>query len=131
MTNAKTTAAKKPATTRSKTPAATAKKPASTKIAATTKVTTKAAATKKLTAPRTTATKPAVKTAPKAAAAPSRAKAGAVRVTLPKPTPAQRHRMIEQAAYFLAEKNSFSGQSMEYWVAAEAQIDAMLSGARR
>lgn len=39
--------------------------------------------------------------------------------------------MIQEAAYFLAEKNGFASGAMDYWVKAEAQIDAMLAGKKK
>lgn len=39
----------------------------------------------------------------------------------------ERYKMIEVAAYYLAEKKSFAGNSTDYWVAAEAQIKKMLA----
>ena len=38
----------------------------------------------------------------------------------------ERMKMIEQAAYYIAEKDGFKGDPHAYWVAAEAQISAML-----
>ena len=38
----------------------------------------------------------------------------------------ERQRMIEQAAYFRAEKHGFQGDSSQHWSAAEAEIDAEL-----
>lgn len=38
----------------------------------------------------------------------------------------ERQRMIEQAAYFRAEKHGFDGDSSAHWSAAEADIDADL-----
>lgn len=38
----------------------------------------------------------------------------------------ERLRMIEQAAYFRAEKHGFQGDSAAHWSAAEAEIDADL-----
>lgn len=38
----------------------------------------------------------------------------------------ERYRMTEVAAYFLAERDGFQGSSIEYWVAAEAQITKLL-----
>ena len=41
----------------------------------------------------------------------------------------ERRRMIAEAAYFRAERRGFSGgQSLEDWVAAEAEVDARLDG---
>ncbi|MCB5189534.1 DUF2934 domain-containing protein [Methylobacillus arboreus] len=42
-------------------------------------------------------------------------------------SPEERYRMVEVAAYFLAERNSFAGNPVEYWTAAEAQISKLLS----
>lgn len=92
-----------------------AEKPAKPKKAAakpkstaktTAKVATKAAAAKKTTAgtKKTATAKPAAK----------KSKAAA--------TPEQRYRMIEVAAYYLAEKDSFSGNPVDYWIAAELQF---------
>lgn len=39
----------------------------------------------------------------------------------------ERYRMTEVAAYFMAEQNNFSGNPVEYWQAAEKQINKMLS----
>ena len=41
-------------------------------------------------------------------------------------TSAQRQRMIETEAYFLAEKNGFAGNPAHYWVQAEKLVDAKL-----
>jgi hypothetical protein len=43
-------------------------------------------------------------------------------------TPEQRQRMIEEAAYFIAERQGFMNHStLEHWLAAEAEIDKQLS----
>ncbi len=79
--------------------------------------------------------KPALAT-PKAAAT---AKAAATPAAKPAPTaaapvaakldPAQRQRMIAEAAYYLAEKRGFApGHDAADWAAAEKQIDAGLKG---
>lgn len=44
------------------------------------------------------------------------------RKAVAKPTPEERYRMIQTAAYFMAEHNGFSGNSTEHWAAAEAEI---------
>jgi hypothetical protein len=44
----------------------------------------------------------------------------------PIPTPEERYRMVETAAYFIAEKHGFQGRSDEHWAAAERAIAAML-----
>lgn len=38
----------------------------------------------------------------------------------------ERYRMTEVAAYFVAEHNSFAGNPVDFWIAAEAQISSML-----
>jgi hypothetical protein len=52
----------------------------------------------------------------------------AVRAKAAAPTPEQRYRMVQEAAYFIAEKNGFVSGTMDYWIAAEAEIEALLSG---
>lgn len=114
----------------SKTKTATAKKPAAGKTTIKTATAKKPAAktSAKSTAKAPAAKKPAAKAAaPKAAAAKKPAAARAKKAPAASvPSPEQRYRMIEVAAYFLAEKNAFAGSSLDYWVAAEAQIDGML-----
>ena len=39
----------------------------------------------------------------------------------------ERYRMVEVAAYFMAERNKFAGNPVGYWTVAEAQIKKMLS----
>ena len=36
------------------------------------------------------------------------------------------YEMIQQAAYFIAEKNSFAGDAVSYWLEAEAQVRGAL-----
>jgi hypothetical protein len=44
-------------------------------------------------------------------------------------SPEERYRMIEEAAYYRAEKRGFApGGEQEDWAAAVAEIDAMLAG---
>jgi hypothetical protein len=43
-------------------------------------------------------------------------------------SPEQRRRRVELAAYFIAERHGFTpGREHEDWLAAEAQVDRMLS----
>ena len=74
----------------------------------------KAPATKKPAAKKSPAKKPAAKAA---AAAP---KASAL-------TPEQRYKMIEETAYYIAERHGFSGDSAYFWSLAEAEINAKLN----
>jgi Protein of unknown function (DUF2934) len=39
-----------------------------------------------------------------------------------KPTPEERYRMVQTAAYFIAEQHDFQGRSDEHWAAAERAI---------
>ncbi|OGA28456.1 MAG: hypothetical protein A2W81_06700 [Betaproteobacteria bacterium RIFCSPLOWO2_12_61_14] len=41
-------------------------------------------------------------------------------------TPEERYRMVQTAAYFIAERNGFSGCSADHWVAAELEIAGKL-----
>lgn len=43
-----------------------------------------------------------------------------------KPSLEERYRMIELAAYFIAEQHGFQGKTDEYWAAAEREIAAQL-----
>lgn len=63
--------------------------------------------------------KPAVKSAAKKAAPVSAPKKPVV-------SPEQRYRMIQDAAYFLAERHGFNGDSAYFWSLAEAEINSQL-----
>ncbi len=39
----------------------------------------------------------------------------------------ERYKMIEVAAYYMAEKKGFAGNSTDYWVAAEKEINKKLA----
>ena len=72
---------------------------------------------------------PAKKAAPKAAA-----KKPVVKVAAPKTAskksalnPEQRYKMIEEAAYYIAERHGFNGDSAYFWSLAEAEINAKLN----
>lgn len=43
-----------------------------------------------------------------------------------KPTPEERYRMIETAAYFIAERSNFQGDPAAFWSAAEIEIATLL-----
>jgi len=117
MATSKSTTAKKPAA-----------KPASGKTTAATGKTTaktassKTAITRKPATPLAKPAAPAKKPASRAAAAPAKPAA---------PTPEQRYRMVQEAAYYIAEKSGFVAGSMDYWIAAEAEIEALLSGKKK
>lgn len=42
-------------------------------------------------------------------------------------SPEERHRLIQQAAYFKAEKEGFTCDPSKYWLVAEAEVDAQLT----
>lgn len=65
------------------------------------------------------AKKPVAKAAPKAAAV---AKSAAPKKSAV--TPEQRYKMIEQAAYFIAERHGFNGDSAYFWSLAEAEVNS-------
>lgn len=88
--------------------------------ATTVKTTSKPAAAKKPAAPKTAAVKKPA--AAKKPAAPR--KTAAKKSTV---GPEERYRMIEVAAYFLAERNGFAGSPVDYWTAAEIQISKLLA----
>lgn len=77
---------------------------------------TKPPAVKRTAAPAATIKAPAKQAAPPAAA----------NKTTAKPTPEERYRMVETAAYFIAEQHGFQGRSDEHWAAAERAIAAKL-----
>jgi hypothetical protein len=93
-----------------------------------------AAATKKAPAPKTAATKkPATTKTTAAEKKPAAAKKTVAKKAAPKASKPnkisneERYRMVEVAAYFLAERNGFKGNPVEYWTAAEAQIAQLLA----
>ncbi len=83
-----------------------------TKNAETTAKPKKATAKPKTATKASTAKKPATSTRKPAA---KKAKATAV-------SPEHHYRMVEVAAYYLAEKDGFTGSPVDYWIAAELQI---------
>jgi len=50
----------------------------------------------------------------------------AAKRTVADPTPEERYRMVETAAYYIAEQRGFQGRSDEHWAAAECEIAAKL-----
>lgn len=71
------------------------------------------------------AAKPAVAkkpAAPKAAAKPAAKKTAAKKAA----SPAERYKMVEVAAYYIAERNGFVGDSQAFWAEAEIQISKQL-----
>jgi DUF2934 family protein len=85
-------------------------------------------AVKKATAKKTITKKPIAKK-PVAKKTPSK-KTTAKKTAAAKPnkiSAEEHYRMVEVAAYFMAERNKFAGNPAGYWAAAEAQIKKMLS----
>lgn len=82
-----------------------------------------------------TAVEPAVAPAAKPAKAPAKPRAkrsesaaSAVSNAI-QLTPEERHRVVAEAAYFIAERRGFAGgSSIGDWLQAEADIDRMLAG---
>lgn len=96
---------------------------------------TKTAAQKaapKSAAPKKSTAKPAATPKPEAKAKPAAApkKAAATKAAAPtkklKPSNEELYHMIQTAAYFIAERNNFKGDSTQYWIEAEAQIKSLL-----
>lgn len=78
---------------------------------------------KKAAAPKAAAAKkPAAKAAPVAPVAKA-----APAAKKPELSPEQRYQMIQDAAYFIAERHGFSGDSAYFWSLAEAEINAKLN----
>jgi hypothetical protein len=74
------------------------------------------------------AVKPVAAKAPAKKAVAAKKPAAAKKNDAPKHkiSPEERYRMVEVAAYFLAERNAFGGSPVEYWTAAEVQIAKLL-----
>ena len=81
---------------------------------------------KKAAAPKAAAAKkPAAKAAPAPKAVPAPKAAPAAKK--PVLSPEQRYKMVQDAAYFIAERHGFSGDSAYFWSLAEAEINAKLT----
>ncbi|WP_235559718.1 MULTISPECIES: DUF2934 domain-containing protein [unclassified Methylophilus] len=79
-------------------------------------------AAKKEVTTKTAASKPAAKkTASKTTSTSKKTRSPAI------VTSAKRLQMIEEAAYYIAEKHGFHGPSTDHWLAAEKQIDSKLN----
>ncbi len=119
-TTKKTTRAKKPAAAKASVPSA------------------KAAAAEAKPAVTPAAVKTAVKATPVAAPVVAKPAPAPVVAPVAKPAPAaakveqktisktERQRLVEQSAYFRAERHGFQGDSSQHWAAAEAEVDADL-----
>lgn len=96
-------------------------KPAAQKAAPTKTNTAKPAPAKKAPATKAAAAKPAAPAKKTAAVKTKKASK-----TAWNPGNEERYNMIQVAAYYLAERDNFAGNSLEYWTAAEKQISGML-----
>lgn len=87
--------------------------------------------TKEKTVKKAAAAKPAkseVKVAAKPVAAAAPAKPAAKAKSAPKTISAQeRYHMIDEAAYYRAEKNGFQVDPQENWIAAEREINELMA----
>ncbi|HEY3300205.1 MAG TPA: DUF2934 domain-containing protein [Methylophilaceae bacterium] len=90
------------------------------------KTTAKATATKVAAKPSTATVKKTATTTKAKTVKPSTAKAPAKAKAVKKIGAEQRYKMVEMAAYYIAERNGFEGSPSDYWIQAEAQIEAML-----
>ena len=115
VTKAAGKAAVKPQTARIVATAAPKKAAAKKTVAAAKPKAAKPPAAKKTVAPA------AVKKAPTQKSASAKARPIARKVVA-QPTPEERYRMVQTAAYFIAERDGFCGCPTEYWVAAEIEI---------
>ncbi len=79
----------------------------------------KPAAAKKATATKTVAKKPVVKKAVEKKVAKPTKKASTKARNI---GAEERYKMIEVAAYYIAERNNFKGSTLDFWIAAEAEI---------
>lgn len=73
----------------------------------------------------TTAKKAAPKTAASKAAKPAATRKKTIKPAII--TSEDRYKMIEVAAYYIAEKNGFAHDHMNHWLQAEQEIDAKLN----
>jgi len=89
----------------------------------TAKKTTSASAAKTVAAAKAAVKKPAAVKA----AAPKKPAAKRATVAKSTVTPEQRFCMVAEAAYFHAERHGFLGNPVQDWIAAEAEIAALLS----
>ena len=89
-------------------------------MAARTKKTSTAKKTTQTVTPLVPVVKPTVTIAPVVKPAPAPV------VTAKSVAAAERAKMIEIAAYVLAEKNGFRGDAQKYWLQAEKDVDAKL-----
>jgi 2-polyprenyl-3-methyl-5-hydroxy-6-metoxy-1,4-benzoquinol methylase len=99
-------------------------------IMATTKKTVKKTAVKKAKVPTTSqVTKPKATAAKKTAVAKAPATKVAKKVVRVISNE-ERYKMIEQAAYYIAERSGFKADPKESWIVAEKEVDARLASGK-
>lgn len=84
---------------------------------------------KKAAAKKESAKKESVEKAPakKAAAKKVAAPKSAAKQAIAQPSAQERYRMVETAAYYIAERSGFQGCTSEHWAQAEVEISAKLA----
>lgn len=130
MTEEKSTTKRAPATKKAATgETAAAKAPAAKKTPTATAASRKAPASKAAQAAvaETPPTATSAASAAAAEAAPAAVSVAPATSDVPvKPSAEERYRMVESAAYFIAEKDGFQGCSTHYWTLAEREVAARL-----
>ncbi len=96
------------------------------------KATAKKAAKKKTTARKVPTKSQVTGSAPAKKASARKVKAPRAPKSKPVPaiTPEERYKMINEAAYYAAEKNHWAGDPGAYWVQAEKEVDALIGKAK-
>lgn len=129
MTEEKTTTKKTPAAKKSATATAATAPATATEASAPAKAPT----ARKAAAPAPEKKAPAKKVAPspviEADPPPAPTECAALPGASGKPSPEERYRMVQSAAYFIAEKDGFQGRDTDYWVRAEREISIQLGEA--
>ena len=80
--------------------------------------------------PKKTTTKPAVKKTAVTKKPAAKKKATSKKTTASKSrkiSAEERYKMIEVAAYYIAEHNHFQGNALDFWMDAEAEVDAKIA----
>lgn len=80
----------------------------------------------KLLAVQKAATPAAKKKTPAMNSADTVVKSATIQEAVAKQTPEERYRMVETAAYFIAEQSGFKGHHQDHWAVAEREIAAKL-----
>ena len=89
-------------------------------------MTVKKTVAKKIVKKKASAKKVAVKKVPAKKKAVAKKKVPAKKRAKKALSAEQRYKMVEDAAYYLAEKAGFTGNTLDHWIKAEKQIEAKL-----